>query len=315
MPYTRRACNFALANLVEQATTSRFRFFASPAEPDSSAVPVLALATESKIVSTATGDQLTDWDDAELIWGHGFVEAKEHDDAARCPVVVVIGADMGEQLRIALSSEGRSGAYGWEERRRIAEFCEQHRIPAGTVADLVDPSGDFIQHITHYRILSPVLRGWVEQGVCDLRTAERLAQVPTDLLKRLESTGDGLSFSNRRRYLVMAQEVLRRDGLDEATAVIADLARLDSPSERIEALRRVRYPTLVRMEEQLSEVNRVTLRGSGVRVTAPKNFEGGGYTVSFTFSSNRELERRLRSADRLREVSDDLLGLLFGNDR
>lgn len=310
MSYTRRAINLGGAELRACAASPRFRFFSRDPDPWSGALPIVAVSRIDRITWTAEGVGRIDPAAADLVWGHGIVDATWTDDTI--PVLAVVGASPSELVQIAVRREGRSGGYGWEEQDRIAEYCRQNGVAPDAVRDLVDPGGDFMHHLERYRALAPEVRRWVDRGICDLRTAERIAGLPPDLMPAIERAGEGLSFSNRRRFLVMARDVLQRDGEAPVREI---LEAGENAAERLERLRRVRYPELSALETTLERVNREHLRGTGVRVEVPKNFEGGALTVSFPFSSTRELERRLRSADRIREKSDELLGLLFGNDR
>lgn len=315
MPHSRRALTLSFGDLVEFARRGPFDLFASSPDHRSGHAPVIAFATEEQIESRSGCDRIVERMDVDLLWGHRLIESLVDRGVDCYPVIAVIGAAPSERLGIALATEGRRGSYGWGERLRIADHCATRGIDPADIADLVDTEADFFHQVAHYRELSLQLREWVERGICDLRTAQRLRALPTPLLEALESAGSALSFSNRRRYFVMAEELFRRDGRDAATALVERLASIDGAGERLEALRRVRYPAISAIEERVARIGREVLRGSGVTVSAPKNFEGGAYTVSFRFSSSRELERRLHAAERLMDHSDELLGLLFENDR
>jgi len=311
MSFARRAINLSVSNVRACARSGRFRFFSSDSDPESGAIPIVAVADAEQIGGTPAGDHHIDPAAAELVWGYRRVESLPDGDSV--PVLALVGAGPVELLRVALRTEGRSGEYGWEERRRIVEYCQVSGIAPEAVRDLVDPSGDFTQQVERYRTLTPELRRWVDRGMCDLRTAERLGALPAELMPAIENAGAGLSFSNRRRFLVMAQEVVRRDG----PAPLAEILRSESSGradDRLKRLQELRYPMFSALEATLRRVNHDVLGGTGVRVEAPKNFEGGALTVTFSFSSRRELERRLRSAELIREKSDELLGLLFGNN-
>lgn len=316
MSYTRRAINLPIQDLRNCAESQRFRFFTRDPDPESGALPVVATTDLDRIDPAET----------ELVWGHGVVDAAKPGDTSLVPALALIGANPLDLVRFALRTEGRAGAYGWEEQRRIAEYCERNRINLEAVCDLVDPDGDYTHNLERYRALSPELRSWVNRGVCDLRTAERITSIPKDRMRSIEFIMQRLSFSNRRRFLVMAQEVVRRDGAASLQDILGDSSSAGEGSGEtpdagedsaaiLERLRRVRYPEYSTFEATLERVNHEHLRGTGVRVDAPKNFEGGALTVSFSFSSPAELERRLRGAHRITEKSDELLGLLFGNDR
>ncbi|MFP4705368.1 MAG: hypothetical protein ACLFMV_11230 [Spirochaetaceae bacterium] len=277
-----------------------------------------------------------------LLWGWPVVDhlaARGAEEVRTRP----FDGDAREAVYLMLSLENRAGSYNFEERRRLLVLLDEVVADAassraagtaggeGQVASVsgagqaaptsgldaedselgrlvLGAEGSFTQTTRRYAQLPPLLRDMTNGGRLDLKTAERLSRYPTTASVLREVTA-ALSFSNRRRLTTMLWELAQRDGLDdeETAAVAREVAKQTDP---VAALRLRRYPTLSSLEDRFHAVRERALGGSGVRLSPPPNFEGGGYAVEFAFTSREELRRRLRALQRLEEDADELFELL-----
>jgi len=323
---------------------------ASPATPVTPATPATGAATAA--IDPATAGYYpplpiaVDRDDLPevlrtLLWGWGVVArlgpprgsevaATSRTHAAEAAEVRTqpFAGDAKAAVHLLLALEGRAGAYGLEEQRRLVELLDA----AGVVPDeetnrLVTGGKPFAPAVRRYVGLPPVLQEMVAGERLDLKTAERLRAFPSAAVAAGERTA-GLSFSNRRRFFTMLWEIAQRDALgdEELAAVVAEVsgagaggafggeARRATPlspdEDPLSALRRRRYPTLSSLEVRFEEISARALAGSGVRLSPPPNFEGSRFTVEFTFDSRRELEKRVEAISALEDEVDELFSLL-----
>jgi hypothetical protein len=220
-----------------------------------------------------------------------------------------------EALLLALALERRTGSYSWEEMHRIVAWCERFGVDVDPeVSRAVTGGGELAFRVERYRALPPVLRGALDRKEIDAKTAEALGPLVSEgggrgeVFGELLSAAGALSHSNRRKLLLLARELLASRRLD-----VLELSRLveatsGAPEELLSQLRTLRYPELSGMVEQLNRFTEEHLKGTGVRLEAPPNFEGRRFTVSFDFADSREYSTRLaalgRAGDRLETILD-----------
>ncbi len=223
--------------------------------------------------------------------------------------------DPREALLLALALEGRTGGYSWEEMHRIVAYCERFALDVDPeVSRAAAGDGGLVFRVERYRALPPLLRGALDRGEIDAKTAEALGPPATGgnrrdgVLGKLLSAGEGLSHSNRRKLLLIARELLVSRRLDAGELSRLVEATAGAPEELLSQLRALRYPELTGMVEQLNRFTEEHLRGTGVRLEAPANFEGRRFTASFDFADSSEYSTRLaalgRAGDRLEAILD-----------
>ena len=120
-----------------------------------------------------------------------------------------------------------------------------------------------------------------------------------------------LGENHLRDFLDWLEETVLRDGgtvrgvlsrPEVSRPLAAKLARNDKLKAVKDALRRVRYPRLSRLEEDLRAAVKALDLGGRVRVSFPPSFEGDEVTVEITARNVKELNE---SVARLRQKLDD----------
>ena len=223
-------------------------------------------------------------------------------------VLLVSGVDRPvERAKIALDQEDRSGRYRWRELAGLAALVGLDELPQLASRLCWDGPPDLMAR--RYLALVEVLQDAVDAGAVDMVTAEGLAQATSDpeSVARILNLAGHVSFSNRRQMIKLFCQVARRESL---TGLLAEMERIP-PAERLPRLFTRRYPRLTAMRAQVERVQREVLRGTGVRLAEPPNFEGQRFRVSFEVGSTQELEQRQAGLDRLKGELDALLGILF----
>ena len=109
----------------------------------------------------------------------------------------------------------------------------------------------------------------------------------------------------------MVHEVVSRDS-PEAEEMSEFLRRLEEAADPVETVRKARFPELEELQESFAAFKEKFLGGSGIDLRAPGNFEGSRFSVSFTFETDRQLERILGTLEKLRGNTDELYRLLYG---
>lgn len=129
-----------------------------------------------------------------------------------------------------------------------------------------------------------------------------------------------------RDFLDWLEEIALRDGVSfckifdgEALRKISSnprLGRNDKLKQIKEELRRLRFPRLARMEEEIGKRLREMKFSPQIQITIPPGLEGGGLTVQMEASSYEELERLVGELARSLEKKavKEIFALLRGSD-
>ncbi|MDR3200105.1 MAG: hypothetical protein LBT68_01490 [Spirochaetales bacterium] len=155
--------------------------------------------------------------------------------------------------------------------------------------------------------LRPDLRRLIEKGKIDLKTAGFAREIPEEFLAEFEAVLADLSFSNTRIFLRRLREVLAEKTPEEQSGIKERLLAASDPAAELKA---VRMPELTDMEKRFTEIYSRLLRGTGVHLKAPPYFEGGRFSVDFSFDSPTELRRKIRALEKLAAEGDELYELL-----
>ena len=153
----------------------------------------------------------------------------------------------------------------------------------------------------------PDLLRLVREGKIDRAAARRACVIPAEFLREFAAVLDSLSFSSARIFLTQLGEVLAGKTEEEARALAARLLAAPRPEEELAA---VRMPELTEMEKSFREITGRLLKGTGVGLKAPPCFEGGRFTVQFSFATPQELARKIRALEKLAAEGRDLYELL-----
>ena len=71
-----------------------------------------------------------------------------------------------------------------------------------------------------------------------------------------------------------------------------------------------RYPLLKALEKDFSIYTEKYLKGSGIQLKPPANFEGGSYSAQFSFKSEKQLSGIIKNLEKIRNTSDEIFRLL-----
>ncbi|MFP4563116.1 MAG: hypothetical protein ACLFRY_07370 [Spirochaetia bacterium] len=248
-----------------------------------------------------------------LVWGFRILESlKAAGDAA--VRTVRLPDDPAEAITAALKLEGRKDGYSWEEKAGISDLVDRFGLSEPEkrrIERLVQTRGSFLAALNQYRHLPTELKSLVEEGAVDLKTARTVRDLPTEVISRLKRLAAGLSFSRRRELFLLFNEIVFRDAPEEAE-ISEFLSRVEEAADPVETVRRARFPELDALEESFAVFKERFLGGSGIELRAPKNFEGSRFSVSFSFETDRQLDRILDTLETLRGNTDELYRLLYG---
>lgn len=220
--------------------------------------------------------------------------------------------DLEKGLLLSLMLENRTDGYSWEEKGRVLGLMRD--IPViqhiDEICSLVQSEGSFVPQTELFLKFPSELQQVLSGGLIDMKTAERVADLPETVFPAAEPLLRSMSFSTRRKFLVMLRETGKRDGFSagDYTAFIDRLEQIENPFAE---LRRERYPRLSEMEDTFQRFEKKYIQGSGIQIKPPENFEGGSFTVEFDWKSGRQLSRVLKKLESLRENGNELFDLLF----
>ena len=249
-----------------------------------------------------------------LVWGFGLLRQAARMGLRELPVRSLPPLPGVELLALALRLEGRAGGYSWREKENMLRFA-RGRAESGETVELASLSPWIEEHpdpqlqsrIERFARLPPTIKEAVGAGRLDLKSGELAARMPAEIIPLLDSAP--LSFSRRRRFLTLLLEVSRRDRL--SAEQVEELARrLLESQQPLEALADLRYPTLKDLREDFAALADSLWKGSGVRLDPPPYFEGGGFSVAFTFTGPDNLARKLQALEKVAEHAHELFALL-----
>jgi len=243
----------------------------------------------------------------DLVWGFRLLKAAQSEGLDELPVVEI---DTRGRLLCALKLENRAGRYSWKERLSVFELYRELSGEEEPDSISLAVSGDrgFFPRMERYASLPGHLRKAVDGGRLDLGIAEKASALP-EAACNLAFSHPGLSFSRVREFLVTLSEIRMRDSLqDEQVRALAEEAL--AAGDPIEAIREARYPQLSGLARRFDAIRERYTGRTGVSLEAPANFEGDGFTVSYSFSTKAEFQKKLRALEKLEEGCDRLAELL-----
>ena len=243
----------------------------------------------------------------DLVWGFRLLKAAVLEGFDELPVIELEPRD---RLLIALKLEDRTGRYSWKEQLSICKLYDELSggEDAGLISRAVSGNAGFFSRMKRYLTLPGHLKTAIDQGRLDPGIAEKVRTLPEGACLPVFSH-TGLSFSMVREVLVGLTEISLRDGLTDGE-VMALSRNVLSAGDPAGAIYRIRNPGLSRLTGRFEAVKERYTRQTGVNLEAPEYFEGDGYTVSFSFSTKTELQRKRKIIERLEEACDELEELL-----
>ena len=247
----------------------------------------------------------------ELVWGYAILRKAEEMGCSEL-YTMPMEISKGEALYLALSLEGRSDKYSWREKAAIHSVMRSEDDPVEETTELlslVQSEGSFIPLAERFIAFPDHIRLLVERGVIDIKTAEAVEFLDPAVVSRLEGLCEKASFSQRRQLFTWMYEIIRRDGLspDEAAAMLDHMSR----ESVIGAVRKVRFPTLTSLEEAVDNFRNRYVRGSGIDLKPPPQFEGENYVIRFEWKTGKQMERIIEDLRTMNENRDELFRLLF----
>jgi hypothetical protein len=243
----------------------------------------------------------------ELVWGFRIVRGAAKIGLEQLPALEV---QRRGRLLCALKLEGRTGKYSREEQLAIYKLALE--LGAGEEPQLlslaVSGDGGFFSRTKRYAALPDHLLTGVQRGRLDIGTAEKLGGLPESVCKLVVSDSN-LSFSQVRTFLLHLEEIMRRDGL-QYKELYGLAGRLLSTGDPAGEIGKIRNPELSRLTRAFEGIQERYTRHTGIKLQAPRNFEGDEYMVSFPFRSKDDFLKKLRSLEKLKEGCEELEELL-----
>ncbi len=248
----------------------------------------------------------------ELVWGFHVLETARSLHVDTLPAEYN-DVDDKKALELALRLENRRDGYSWEEKARILD-CMGAPGAAGNAVEiesLVQSEGSFIPGAERYTALPKHIRILVENGMLDLKSAEAVEGLTPPVAREIVTSARSFTFSERRQIFTWIYEIIERDRRSESegTELVRRLAS-EAPVF-IAGCRQARFPELNRLETELREFKENYLKGSGVDLQPPPQFEGDRFEIRFRFKDDRQLDKIIRTLNKVRENSDELYRLLY----
>ena len=243
-----------------------------------------------------------------LVWGHSIVRSAEAKAEIYCRL---IEGDAEENLVTALKAENRTDSYSWFEKEKILNFVADKNIDREnkSLLELIQHEGSFIPNTEKFKKLKTIIKNIVGSGILDLKTASRLEIFDDEIIERTAVIIKDFSFSRKRLFVNYMVELYKK-GNSIRSDVISVLEKAEISENPFEYAASVRYPELKKLEKDFSVYTEKYLKGSGIQLKSPPNFEGGSYNVQFSFKSQKQLGRIIDRLEKVRETSDEIFRLL-----
>lgn len=247
-----------------------------------------------------------------LIWGFSIVRTARSLSLKRLSCQRLALHSRGEMLAMALRLENRAGSYTWPEKEKMLSFLDpgsREIMSTGEFSALIEgkTNPSLTAKVRTFSSLPAELKSLVAAGQIDLKSAHRVGELPPEVFRGLRDCA--LTFSERRQFLNELFEIARRGNLSRER--IAELCGRALGEDRpLEEIHRLRFPTTSSLEQRFAALREELVRGSGVSLRAPLNFEGDSFTVGFKFNSRKSLARKLEILRALEGRCDALFELL-----
>ena len=243
----------------------------------------------------------------DLVWGFRILKSGSEAGLEEFPAVEIDGPG---KLLSALKLENRAGGYSAKEQRTIYSLALElgEDEDPDLISLAVSGNRGFFTRMKRYERLPGYLTEGIDGGRLDIGTAEKITGLPQSVCKRVVA-GHGLSFSHVRRFLVYLDEIRNRDDMREES-LLKLVEELLSAGDPVAEICKIRNPGLANFTRKFEGVRDRYTRNTGIRLEAPDNFEGDGFTVSFSFSTKNELKRKIGTLEKLGEGCEELEELL-----
>jgi len=245
------------------------------------------------------------------VWGFSVMrQAKD----MGIPLVVcqeIPGANMQELLLLSLALEDRAGKYSWSERHKLLGFLEANSI---SITDEIMQAiegrmmSDWEKQTNAFSGFSESLQNLVDQGFVDFKAAERNCLLPSAIFDQLIALREKLSHSERRIFLDLLREISLRDGLKPGETVTLCYSLL-AEKKPVESAHEMRFPELCGMQKKFDAIA-VSLKKSGITLSAPPYFEGEAWRIEFPFAGKKNFNKKLSALAAFEKHIDELSGLL-----
>ena len=252
-------------------------------------------------------------DNESVIWGFHIINAAAEIglETLLCRNVDSKKLLIEEKLLIALQCENRCNNYSWDEKEKIYLFInkELNGKASNAILSLIQQEGLFINSVSFYNSLSPILKDFIKRDIIDLKTAKNSSNIPKQAWELLGPYLLTLSFSNRRIILTNISEIIKKRFLDSDRSFyfVREILKEENPFE-IAII--ARYPELSSCTQKFNDFNSAVLKGSGIKLKQPPYFEGSSYSVEFSFKSKKHLGKIIDRLLYLKEKCDEIFELL-----
>ncbi|MCQ2603782.1 MAG: hypothetical protein MJ215_01890 [Spirochaetia bacterium] len=244
-----------------------------------------------------------------IIWGNDLIESAEKAGISKLWCHLVAENPL-ENLLAALRLQNRKNNFSFSEKSAVLAYIRKNHLEdhISMISAEIQDEGDFTIYTDKYDTLPETVKDGIDENLIDIKTAVLMKDLPAEVFDIIFRCGK-ISYSSRRIILKEILEISRRDGLtqDECIRLTRDIADADNPGE---SAAKIRYPKMESMKEAFSNYVSSTVKGSGITLEAPQGFEGSGFTARFQIKSVTQLERIIRTLEKVKESADQLFKLL-----
>jgi hypothetical protein len=248
-----------------------------------------------------------------LIHGFSLCQKATKEGIDELSVVLLPEMDKEDLMILALECENRAGTYSWPEIEKIISFVEQDKKPGKSLIPLIQGHDDpeFLKKYTLYKQSTHFLKECINKQFIDFKTAQQVRDLPDNIFQSLLAYKEKnkISFSQVRIFLTTLYEIFMRDKCS-TREIIAQCESFLACKHPLEAVKKIRYPELTAMYEELESIKQKTVKSRGITLSEPPYFEGSSFHIEFHFQSKKQLHKKIMVLQELEEKADELFHLL-----
>jgi hypothetical protein len=248
-----------------------------------------------------------------LIWGFNIVKVSLQYKIKQLICKDVSTLDLPQSLALALRLENRTEGYSWQEKENIYRLLNEveNNRQLDQIIFLIQGRKDnyFLSTMQEYTGLKHLQKKIITHNILDFKFIRHFQQLPLKYFQFLWQNRQKYTHSQRRIVTCYVAEIYFHKKL--TTKQLEKLLfRINSEKDPINTLKAERFPQLTKMKRRFEQIKDNILKHTGIQLESPSDFEGDSFTVSFKFNSIKNLDKKIKALEKLKQQAYELFKLL-----
>lgn len=248
-----------------------------------------------------------------LVWGFNIAKVALQHKIKQLICNDISTLDMTQALALALRLENRSGHYTWLEKENIYRLLKkaENNKQLNQIIFLIQGrrENNFLCTMQEYTGLKPLQKKIIAHNILDFKFIRQYQQLPRKFFQLLWQKRHNYTYSQRRIITSHVAEIYLHKKLN-VKQLEKLLTRINSSKDPIITLKEERFPQLTKIQRCFEQIQDNTLKNTGIRLESPPDFEGDSFTISFKFNSIKNLDKKIKALEKLKQQAHELFKLL-----